>query len=219
LRYFPNLAFELPCGTNVDLHWRALWQREHAAQEAAFWEDSTEIEIDGIRVRVLSPTHQLLHVLAHAVLSLSSTEGSVDWAADAHAVLSRHGMAIDWAVFVRYGQERGRAKTLAAQLEWLRSELSAPIPGSVVRSLGSGRRWLHEYIVTERRVGSLAGIWLITEVWNDPREKSVQEKAPALWHALAWFYDVPPLLLPWAVCRQIGKRVGRFVRNRWAARR
>jgi len=217
IRYFPNIQFDRPCGTNVDLHWSALWQRKHGNQEAAFWRDSTEIDCHGARVRVLAPGHQLLQILAHAVLNLASPGHSFDWVADAHAIIARQGDRIDWDEFVRFARERGLARTVSTQLAWLRDELGAAVPETVIHALESERPRLLELTVCGRRLGTLAGLWIVNEVWTDPALRSLGGRTRAVWRALAWFYGVPPPLLPLEVARKALIRVGRLVRNRWTA--
>lgn len=214
IQYFPNIQFDIPGGTNVDLHWGALWQRKHRNQEAAFWQKSTEIDCFGTRVRVLAAGHQLLQILAHAVLTLASPWHSFDWVADAHAILVRDGRQIDWDEFIRFAKERGLARTLATQLAWLRDELNAPVPDRVINTLESERPRLLELTFAGRRLGALGGLWLWTEVWNDPELRTFPDRIRASWRALGWFYRVPPWLVPFEVVRKSAVRAGRFVRNR-----
>jgi hypothetical protein len=219
IQYFPNIQFNVPGGTNVDLHWGALWQRRHDNQETAFWRDSTEIDCNGVRVRVLAPGHQLLQILAHAVLNLASPGHSFDWVADAHAILASQGDRIEWGEFVRFARERGLARSISTQLAWLRDELGADIPERVSHALESEPPRLLEMTFCGRRLGTLAGLWIVNEVWTDPAVRSLGARIQAVWRALAWFYRVPPPLVPLELVRKALIRAGRFVRHRWTARR
>jgi Uncharacterised nucleotidyltransferase len=219
VRYFPNIPFKFAGGTRVDLHWGALWQRRHDNQETAFWRESTEIDCNGVLVRILAPGHQLLQILAHAVLTLSSPSHSFDWVADAHAILLSQRHRINWDEFVRFARERNLSRTLSTQLAWLRDELAAPVPERVILALRSERPRLLELTFRGRRLGSLGSLWILNEVWNDPSFPSLSSRIQGVWRALAWFYRVPPPLVPLELARKALTRAGRFVCHRWKARR
>lgn len=205
IRHFPNIPFLRPDGQVVELHWRPLWQRRHPRQEEAFWKESQEVDLDGLKVRVLSPTHQLLQVLAHAALSLS--EPGPEWITDSFAILASKGREVDWEEFVRFTRERRICRTFAAQLHWLRTELGAPVPEEVVDRLSREKPDLLERSFAGVRIGRLGTLWLAAEIWSEPDGGSWWKRGHAIVEAWGWFHDAPPRRLPAVLFGKVARRL------------
>lgn len=214
IRYLPNVSFHHDNGLAVDLHWRSLWQREHTAQETAFWQAAVEVECDAVRVRVPAAGHQLLFVLAHAALSFS--HNTLDWIADAHGILGGDFGTVDWDEFVRFGRQRGLSRILAAQLQWLHSELGCPVPAKVLQELGADKPRLLEFVIRGQRLGSFSSLWLASETWSDPKHRSIAARVREVIHALSWYYDVPFTRVVWLLSRKALARSGNLFRGRTA---
>lgn len=90
-----------------DLHWRVAWETNDEADDERFWRAAEIVETDGLRVRVPSLAHQLLHTIVHGTRRVDKT--TVRWLPDSMAVL-RSRRTLDWDAF--------RAETKARRLEF-----------------------------------------------------------------------------------------------------
>lgn len=207
VRYFPNAPFHRPDGSAVDLHWRTLWQRSFRHQEESYWKESREIVVEGVHLRVLSHTHQLLQILGHGALSLSGV--GPEWITDSFAILQSSGDGIDWEQFVAFTRERRISRTIAAQLRWLRDELGAAVPDKVLATLASEPPGLLERSVGGFRIGKLSTFWLAVEIWGDPEAGSWPSRCRNIVDAWGWFHGVPPRELPSVLLRKTFRRLRR----------
>ena len=198
------IGFQNSRGTEIDLHWRSIAQRERPNQEEAFWRDAIMADAAGLPVRVLSPSHQLFHVLAHAVFW--STGHSLDWIADSHAILTKTPNQINWSVLVQFARQRAIAHTLRAQLTWLRDELSLPIPAPVLAELADSPVHWSEKALGWGRHQRFVGLWVVRSRWHDRLDESFPAHLAGIWKELAWHYNTPvawlPLVLAWRVIRR-----------------
>jgi hypothetical protein len=94
LRWFHSCVLRSPSGTLLDLHWHLLSSSCSDRADEDFWAAARIHEWAGIRVLLLSPSDQLLHVLCHG-LRWSSIRAP-RWVADAVVLLRKEGTLIDW---------------------------------------------------------------------------------------------------------------------------
>jgi len=117
-----------------------------ALPAAAAWAASTEISVDGARVRALSPTHQVLHNVLHAaVQDLNHAVGGLPLRQllALSQLASAHGLAIDWPGIRRTMEKLGLGDALRDHL-WLAHRYAGlALPGGDWGWRG-GRASLHE---------------------------------------------------------------------------
>jgi hypothetical protein len=137
LSTFHAMPLRHPGRREVDLHWFAIAECRSPGIDDAFWAASQPVTVEGAATRALAPADQLLHVLAHG--ARWDPVPAVRWASDAMAVLSARGARIDWGRFVEEAARRRLTLFTGLCLEYLRSELEAPIPGEAIVGLQSIR--------------------------------------------------------------------------------
>lgn len=137
-------------GGHVDLHWmahRALappgisrtfpalpWESDLPIDE--WWGRARTVDLQGVEVRVPSPTDLLLHVCLHGALGGAGTR--LRWVPDASAVVDRGG--VDWSLLVAQGRRRRVSATLGSGLRYLREGQHLAVPVEVVHELLAARR-------------------------------------------------------------------------------
>ncbi len=96
----------------------------------AVWERGVLTRLAGIPAKVLDPSDELLALCVHA----AATSGrSPQWAADATMLL--RAAPPDWMAVLGRGPELRASAASALFLDWLRDELSAPVPEWAIRGL------------------------------------------------------------------------------------
>jgi hypothetical protein len=123
--------YDHPAGVACDLHWRIF---EEAGGGAADDEVRAAVEpalFQGARLRVPSPTDQLLHVCGHA--ARWAPVPAVRWVADAVVIL-REG-PIDWPRLVAHAVRRRFVLRMREMLGYLRRALEVAVPPSVEAEL------------------------------------------------------------------------------------
>ena len=97
------------------------------------WARSRPALIAGRSTRVLSPEDTLVHVLGHA--SYCPTRTTLQWAADVHLLLARQP-DFDWDYTTAVAARARLALSQLLQLRYLADVLGAPVPRTVLDSLG-----------------------------------------------------------------------------------
>lgn len=120
-----------------DLHWWALWELRDAGADERFWRGAEGASIDGVKVRILRPEHQLLHVIVHGTRAFDT---AVRWIGDALAVLRTRGEAFDWELFAREAEARNVAHPVGDALAYLNETFEASVPVDWIDALRSGDR-------------------------------------------------------------------------------
>jgi len=134
-----SVSFSGPEGRGIDLHWYSLWQ---SFPEEDVWSSSRATEIGGMATRTLSPTDQLLHVLAHGAWWME--QGQLRWVADSVTVIRSGGEEIDWARFAARARKRRLGSILEAPLAYLRERFGIEIPAETLSELRRERPTLLE---------------------------------------------------------------------------
>lgn len=125
--------FRHPSGQSLDLHWHVLWECGALDADDDFWAAAVPLDLRGTLTRTLCPTDQLLHVCVHG--ARWSGAPSLRWAADAHMILQRQGISIDWDRLVDQSCRRGLVLPMRATLSLLAEILEAPVPPGVLATL------------------------------------------------------------------------------------
>ncbi len=141
--------FDHRAGVACDLHWRVFEEAGIGDADDDFRAASELVTFQGARLRVLSPTDQLLHVCGHA--ARWGEEPAIRWVPDA-VMIVRDG-PIDWQRFLVHAGQRQFILRMRQMLGYLRQALGVAIPPAVELELArqpvSMLEWL-EYRVRTR---------------------------------------------------------------------
>jgi hypothetical protein len=137
---------------SVDLHWHVFEECCQPAADNELWEASIPLTIDGAETRMPAPEDQLLHVCVHGEKWVNVP--NVRWVADAMTLIRRGG--IRWERLVNEAVRRQFVLRMRAQLDYLRTAFSAPIPSKTLTELGAApvsrvERFEQRWSVRDRR--------------------------------------------------------------------
>jgi hypothetical protein len=115
------------------------------------WTSAVPATVAGRDARVLAGADALVHVCVHAATRLDPP--SPRWALDAWWIAARGD--VDWSLVVGRATPR-LAPVLSALLDWLASELAAPVPRAALYDLrraarGADREWIELALSFARR--------------------------------------------------------------------
>ena len=130
--HYPEL-YRKGAPASVDLHRHIGEQRSILGAEEAF-SAARPVEIDGVRARLLSPTHQILHNIVHSEIQDRGHELGIVWLRQLlvlAGMIERGGECIDWADIARRMDEAGLSRVLAARIHLAGSLLGAPLPDGI----------------------------------------------------------------------------------------
>jgi hypothetical protein len=157
-RFRHSAGFRDPEGSEVQLHWRALWLANHD-----FGDYTEPIEVGGCTTRSLEPTEELLLTCARG---FTWEAAPLWWAADATVLLRQ--VAIDWERLLRTALETRTVLPLREALRYVAERFEAKVPAEFLGELEAA-----PVSGEERRLHQ----WL-----SRPREhRSVLKLAPACW--------------------------------------
>jgi hypothetical protein len=153
LRFRHSVPLRGPAGFEVDLHWHATYVSCWPGADAALWETTRPLTLQGRCVRALAPEDELIVTCVHG-LGWNQV-APIRWIADALTLM--HRAPIDWdAVTARASAQRVEP-LLALTFELLRTRFDAPVPVAVVTSLRDRRpgyferHWLDSVIAAHGR--------------------------------------------------------------------
>ena len=118
---------ELEC----DLHWNILFENCRQAIDDPFRQMAEQAYVNGVAVKVLNPTDQLLHVCVHG--ARWSYLPPLRWLADAVVILNHS--VIDWERLVQQAIRVGVVLPLRDALAYLKWLLGLEIPETVLSQL------------------------------------------------------------------------------------
>ena len=116
--------FDHPTGVACDIHWRVFEEAGGDGADDDFRAAAEPVTFQGNRLRILSPTDQLLHVCGHA--ARWGEVPAIRWVADAVVIL-REG-PIDWQRFLVHAAQRRFILRMRQMLRYLRQALGVGIP-------------------------------------------------------------------------------------------
>ena len=126
-------VFDDPHGDQCDLHWHVFSECRRPGADDALWQASHERDLVGRRIRVLSPSDQLLHVCVHG--ARWACEPRLRWIADAWLILARS--TIDWPRVVDQARRRRFVIRMRDSLGFLRERMAADVPDVVLAALSA----------------------------------------------------------------------------------
>lgn len=120
-------------GVEFDLHWRVMPESGCYEDDCDFISNAGVIDLDGVRVSVLSHTDQLFHVLVHGVRW--NAVAPLRWVPDSMMILREAGLNIDWHRLLNEARRRCLVMSLRKTLIYLHEVFAAPVPADVISSL------------------------------------------------------------------------------------
>jgi hypothetical protein len=127
--------FDHRAGVACDVHWRVFEEPGGGTADDEFRAAAEPVVFQGTRLRVPTPTDQLLHTCGHAARWAPGP--GIRWVAD--AVLILRDEPIDWERFVAQTVRRRFVLRMRQMLAYLRQTLEAPIPPEVEAELARRR--------------------------------------------------------------------------------
>jgi hypothetical protein len=121
VRAFLDPSGDVKIEVHFDLLQFGLVDRRHEA----FWRGAQALDAGGLRIPVLAPEHQLLHLAAHAQRHCFSR---LQWLVDLDLFLRRYADRLDWPAVVQIAREEGMGAVLRRVLEMAHGVLGAPMP-------------------------------------------------------------------------------------------
>lgn len=155
----------------------------------ALWSASRPAIVTEVPVRVLSPAHNLLHVLSAAFYDRA--RGNLRWACDAW-LLIQVASSSDWSEFVQHAQDVRLELPVLTMLRYLAGSLGAPVPEDVLTSLATSAPWSDRLAREAALSGALSGLSALREIWF--RRLTSREARRVL---LRFLFLPSPLFLQW----------------------
>lgn len=152
----------------VDLHWHLLDEVDGDVLDQPVHRHARDVSLQGLRVRVLHPTDELLLACMHGVRW--NPMPPFRWVADVHLLVTRSGADIDWDRLLGTTLQHGFVLPVRVALEHVTRTLATPVPGAVMAALASARPTMRERLEMSVRL------------------------SPRLWHGLG---GMPYHLLHW----------------------
>jgi len=132
-QHLPGWSMVADGRPEIDLHWHVLHQSRAATADDAFWEAAEPLELEGLRLKRLSATDQLLHACAHGLER--DERGNLRWVTDAMAIVRGAAAALDWQRLRAQAAAHRLVPQLRQCLRYLATAFDAPIPESLLRAL------------------------------------------------------------------------------------
>ena len=129
----PSWPFVAPNAPDVDLHWHVLHESCQPDADDDFWEGAIPLDFQGVALKALNATDQLLHVCIHALQR--EPQENLRWIVDAMAILRREAEPIDWRRLLAQIARRRLVLQARHSFEYLTAAFAAPIPPHVLEQL------------------------------------------------------------------------------------
>ena len=172
-RFTASQSFAGPLGLDLDLHCHVLHESRAVDADDSFWAAALPIEVGGVRTRMLHPSDQLLHIVAHGFRR--STVPPVRWLADAMVLIRESGATLDWRRFVEQARARRLTRLSGRALRYLSELLHVPVPDDALTALDGSRHGVVERVECWGRAD--AGLTrLLAEKWTEYQRASGLEQ-------------------------------------------
>lgn len=177
MRLRHSLALVGPRGSQLDLHWAAIFPRSN---DSGLWADAVPASLNRVPTLAPSATDLLVLTCAHGV---SWGPAPLRWIADALIVLRCASEQVDWEKLIDAARSERLVLDLQDALAFLAAHFDVEIPAGVLRRLRStpprpADRLLYAIRVSEPRPGTAwTLLWKAAQRWDAVRRLAV---APAL---------------------------------------
>lgn len=123
----------------IDLQFYISGQRDLLTPEEAL-AGSVAHEVDGVRLRTLSPDHQIIHNLLHSEVQDRGSDAGLVWLRqllDLVALRQVYNEAVDWEAIQTHFASRRFPRLLAKRLYMAQGLLEVPLPDTVAPSMAA----------------------------------------------------------------------------------
>ena len=140
-RRSPSWPFVAPNAPDVDLHWHVLHESRQPDADDDFRRGAVSLDFQGVTVKALNATDQLLHVCVHGLQR--ELQENLRWIVDAIAILRHEAEPIDWPRLLEQVVRRRLVLQARYCFEYLTATFAAPVPPQVLGQLrGAPVSWL-----------------------------------------------------------------------------
>ncbi len=133
-RVSPGWLFVARNAPDVDLHWHVLHESRQPGADRDFWQGAISMGFQGMTVKALNATDQLLHVCVHGLQH--EPQGNLRWIVDAIAILRHEAEPIDWQRLLAQVMRRRLVLQARYCFRYLAMTYAAPIPPEALGQLG-----------------------------------------------------------------------------------
>lgn len=125
----------------VEMHltlWDRNWRGLTLGVLPALWERSRVVDIDGMRVRTLSPEDTCVHLCVHLATHLVEREARLGQASDVARLLLSRASTLDWQYIVQAGDDARVIRLVYLALRVVGALTGAPLPpASILETLAA----------------------------------------------------------------------------------
>jgi putative nucleotidyltransferase-like protein len=129
----PGWPFVARNAPDVDLHWHVLHESRQPDADGDFWRAAIALDFQGVAVKALNATDQLLHVCVHGLQR--EPQANVRWIVDAMRILRNGAEPIDWPRLLAQVARRRLVLQVRYCFEFLTAAFAAPIPAHVLEQI------------------------------------------------------------------------------------
>ena len=212
-KYIHSLDLQTLDGYELDVHWFAFYQCCWDGADFSLWDKSETAAFKGLSVRLLSPTHQILHNCAHGIRW--NPLSSIRWIVDVMKILEKRVDSIDWALLVSEAAERRLTVTMLYALSFLNSKFNAGIPEEVLNRLAAlpkdqQEQRLFAILTAPRRFGDISYKWFMHS--DSMGSAPFWKRAVLFPNFLKNFWELQALhQLPLYVLKRIKQKLSNFI--------
>ncbi len=153
-----STPFNDVAGRNIDLHWHVLYQCCQKSSDDGFWKNAVSTRVYDVSTYALDPTDQLFHACIHG--ATFNIIPPLRWVADAITIMNSSQSEIDWIRLITQAQKHYLILPLKDTLNYLKDILDAPVPLTVLQTIGNVSAPIVEHIENRYRIKKSSGILL-----------------------------------------------------------
>jgi Uncharacterised nucleotidyltransferase len=132
-RNSPGWLFVAANAPGFDLHWHTLHESRQPNADDDFWQGAISLDFEGVTVKALNATDQLLHVCIHGLQR--EQQENLRWIVDAMGILRHEAEPIDWPRLLAQVTRRRLVLQARHCFEYLTATFAAPIPAQALEQL------------------------------------------------------------------------------------
>ena len=150
--------------TNLDLHWRLMWEARQDLNDDDFWQASIPMQFNSIQTRSLDPADLLLLVCVHG--AKWNDTSPLRWIPDSMMIIRSQKLRLDWTRVVRQAQKRQLTLAMSETLSYLNKLLDARIPTEVLAELKESKTTRLQRWTYRTRLGTNDSLKMLPVVWH-----------------------------------------------------
>ncbi len=161
-------SFQNGNGQSIDLHWYTLDTDLTDTHLEGYWQRSFPAKLEGLPVRVMGVTDQLIHTLVHGIRW--SRIPAIRWVVDSVMLVEKSKSGIDWDHLVDLTEKLKVSLPVSQGLDYLKEKFQIPIPDDVLQELSELpashlQRW--EFNLSQKKRPPLIGLLIYNKKFFD----------------------------------------------------